>query len=240
MESDCKAVTVLENICNACKFNKLHQRAAQLPPHSDKNAKQQQRNLIIDHIQKLLIQSPQSPIAMLIFDDFLDGNLFIDDLKNAIPDINLSLVFSPNVKTAVVQQLRKAGIQHTAELCACKFLEQYQHTIREAGGFSIVFADVYGGFDHGAKLVLEDLTRQKLYATRPGVIGLLAFAASDLGARFQGESRLLESRKVGVKVHDMFLRQCDIIASQLLFLDDFPTIYRSMQFYAWHLQWRYG
>lgn len=123
--------TVVENICDTCKHSKLLQRAAQLSPHSDGDAKQQQRNVVIDHIRTLHSQNPHSPIAMLIFDDFLHDRLFVDDLKIAIPGIDLSRVFAPNVKPAVVQRLRMAGVLHTAELCACRFLERYRCTIRD-------------------------------------------------------------------------------------------------------------
>lgn len=206
------------------------------------DAKRQQRNLVIDHIQTLHKLQPNKPITMLIFDDVLEGNLFIDDLKTAIPDIKLSRVFSPNIKPSIVAMLRTKGVHLTAEMCACKFIEAFEDMIREMGGFRIIFADVYGGFDYGAGVVIKDIANRKLFSRghRSGVKGegLLAFASSDLFARRQWGSREDETHHVYTNVVHILWTECGIKADRISLSDDFPVQYNTMQFYAVRLQWK--
>ena len=52
-------------------------------------------------------------------------------------------LFSPNIKADVVRDLRRMGVLHTAESCACLFLQRYAPVIRDHyGGFAMMFLNV--------------------------------------------------------------------------------------------------
>lgn len=61
--------------------------------------------------------------------------LFVDDLRAARPDVDLSRVYSPNIKSDIVRRSRTAGVGRAEQSCACQFIDRHADAIRHMGGF---------------------------------------------------------------------------------------------------------
>lgn len=174
---------------------------------------------------------------MLILDDVIEDRLFIDDMKAAFPDIDMSRVFSPNAKPDIVQRLRNSGVLHTTDACACEFLRCYARVIRDLGGLQVIFCDVFGGYDLGAKRVIEIIDHFHLFAQKNSmknetIGGLIAFAASDMNARLQRGSRISETVHVLSDLLSFLFERSGIVARPIPMEARFPIAYGTMQFYA--------
>jgi hypothetical protein len=76
----------------------------------------------------------------------------------------------------VVEHLKGRGVVFTEVACACVFLQRVGHVIRDYyGGMALAFADVFGGYEHGARPLLEISLSLRLFEPQSC---LLTFAAS--------------------------------------------------------------
>lgn len=99
-------------------------------------------------------------------------------------------------------------------------------------GYQFVFADVFGGFDHGARVFIEQLADRGLFARSGGQGTLLAFAASDLHARL-ATSRADVTYHVQATVFKTIADRCRLIAQPIPFES---RCYNTMQFFAWNVR----
>ncbi len=115
--------------------------------------------------------------------------LLVDEISAERPGVDLSRVYSPNIKPMVVKRSQAAGVGRAELSCACSFIDRHAAAVRSLGGFQIVFADVFGRYENGAGRIVQQLAELDLFA-RPENTGgrgtLLAFASSDLHERMNG------------------------------------------------------
>lgn len=161
--------------------------------------------------------------------------LFVDEIRTERSDIDLSRVYSPNIKPEVVRRSIAAGVGRSELSCACGFIERHAAAIRQMGGFQVVFADVFGRYANGAGRIVEQLAELDLFA-RPERTGgrgtLLAFASSDLHERMSGLSRAEAGFDVLASVVKTVAERCGMTAIPQ------PAdrrLYGTMQFYMFRL-----
>ena len=162
---------------------------------------------------------------------------FTDDLLAARPRERVApdQCFSPNLKASVVDDLRRRGVLHTEHACACVFLRRYAPVIRDRyGGLVLAFLDVFGGYERGARPLLE--LSLSLRLLEPSTTGgcLVTFAASDRGDRVRGASAIDARAAVERDVQ----RRCRDAGYLERLYDsgsgDVPRLsYHTMQIFAW-------
>ncbi len=178
--------------------------------------------------------------------------LLVETLREDYPDIDLSRFYSVNVKADVVRRSQAAGVGRAQQTCACLFVDEHAAAVKSIGGFrfhmclenkrkkthvisQFVFADVFGGFETGARRLIQQIARLNLFAKSDSVgpLGtMLAFAASDYADR-RGNDRATVTYKVLAQVANDVAGYCNMAAVPLCFPNH--RLYNTMQFYAWLL-----
>ena len=219
-------------VCTRCATDNIRQRCDTSSPHSNVTAKRAHRKWIIEYV---LQHSAKHP-ALLYLDDRLPvqgsdtTTYFTEDLLKASPRIRPHQLFSPNLKSSVVEDLRRLGVLHTEESCVCLFLQRYAPVIRDLhGGVALAFLDVWGGFDKGAFPLIEISVSLRLLNPSGCMV---TFATSDLSGRFQGQTTVDTFSSTYCKAQELFdgrnykLKMCPAP-------DGVSLSYNTMQIHAW-------
>ncbi len=61
--------------------------------------------------------------------------LFVEVLREHIPDIDLSCLYSVNIKPDVLRLSLDLGVGRAEQRCACEFVDQHADAVRSMGGF---------------------------------------------------------------------------------------------------------
>ena len=149
----------------------------------------------------------------------------------------------------VVYDLRARGVVHagpdvrpsTAETdarhqhsCACRFLQRHAAVIRDRyGGLVLAFLDVFGGYESGARPLLELSLRLRLI--EPSAGAMVTFAASDRRGRLQGQT-LAQVRHTVMRDVQRLIRDAAGVDEILDCPEHVNLTYQTMQVYGWHVQ----
>jgi hypothetical protein len=202
--------------------------ASSPPPHSNVSAKRAHRKWALDYV----IQHPAKTPALFYLDDKLptvaaDWTYLTDDVLQT-GRFKPHQLFSPNIKREVVIDLQQRGLVNVDHTCACRFM-RYADTIRDMYGWMVLaFIDVWGGYETGARPLLELSLSLRLLEPTAGCI--VKFAASYRYARSQGSSVVATY----VKVEWL----CDDVGLQINMIEppaDLPVSYNTMQVHGWHM-----
>ena len=144
-------------------------------------------------------------------------------------------LFSPNIKATVVRDLRRLGVLHTAESCACLFLQRYAPVIRDHhGGLAMMFLDVWGAFENGARPLLALSLSLCLLEPRGCFV---TFAATDRPANLQGRDAVESHASVEEDAQNC-IRGAGLLEWRVPHPLSLPLKYRSMQVHAWIVEER--
>ena len=252
--------------CLRCQKSGLVEVASKTPSYSNVAAKRAHRRWAIASVAAHPAKHP----AVLYLDDELPfenntsgGSYFTDDLLAALPDRVLpNQCFSANVKPEVVRDLQARGLVHVHLGCVCILLQRYASVIRGRtasptptacgdtarvpdyyGGLVLAFLDVFGGYETGARPLLEMSVSLRLLEPRGC---MLTFAASDRAARVQGKTCLSTRVKIERDAQRL-MREAMHLEEILEMPEDMPVsyetevhlqlqlycCYRTMQVYGW-------
>ena len=204
-----------------------------LPPHSNVSAKRMHRQWAI----KYVLQHPAARPALLYLDDRLpcaddpdvEYTYFTDEVL-ATGRIQTHQLFSPNLKISVVEDLKQRGLVNVDHCCACLFIQRYASLLRDmCGGVVLAFLDVWGGYQTGARPLLEMSLSLRLLNPSGCMV---TFAASDRHARAQGQTSVATYAKVQCDAQ----RICDTVGAQMRIQElpaGMPVNYQTMQVYGW-------
>lgn len=199
-------------------------------PHTSVAHKREQRDTVVAQIVRLLALFPKRVVNIFLFDDFLSGadgrsRLFTEELVERFGTRRIR-IWAPNVKGSVVVELhRLAGQYREPERwlttgCGCwhGLNDLWSSHIRERGGLDVVFADVFGCFDHGCSAFISDALKRNLFRfsyymfraeptaaaeVRSSVV-YLSWAVSKLSDRFRGLTDRQNVDRMVAWMHDAF------------------------------------
>ena len=224
-------------VCKRCRKIHIREKMEGTPSHSDVNAKRAHREWIIQHIAGC--DTPSAP-ALLYLDDKLPITADSEEMTYFTHDILTSpllegriaphQLFSPNIKVDVVRDLRRMGVLHTAESCACLFLQRYASVIRDHyGGFAVMFLDVWGAFENGARPLMALSLSLRLLEPSGCMI---TFAVTSRHSAFQGKDAL-ESHSEVEEEAQACIRGAGLLEWRMPHPPSLPLKYRTMQVHAW-------
>ena len=231
-------------VCERCHRLRIRDRMETTPSHSDVDAKRAHRAWIIQHLAGCT--DPMHP-ALMYLDDQLPlvstnepagMTYFTEDLLTSPAlqgRIQPQQLFSPNIKHTVVRDLRRLGVLHTAESCACLFLQRYAPVIRDHhGGLAMMFLDVWGAFENGARPLLALSLSLCLLEPRGCFV---TFAATDRRANLQGRDAVESHASVEEDAQNC-IRGAGLLEWRVPHPPSLPLKYRSMQVHAWIVEER--
>ena len=217
-------------LCDTCVDRKRP--SDTLAPYSNAAVKRAHRQWALHYV----LNHPAPRPAVLYVDDRLpkadnvdEWSYFTDDIL-ATGRVQSHQCFSPNLKLSVVQDLRERGLVHVEHSCACQFLQRYASLIRDMyGGAVLAFIDVWGGFETGARPVIEISLALRLLNPSSSMV---TFAASDRAARAQGQSSVTNYANVQCQAQSIF-EQNKMRMTLVAPPEDMKVSYNTMQVHTW-------